>query len=171
MAHQVARWRHLARRGADLLLCGKKLAIEPCYRQILVPGEPTESIEVIPATTVEITGDDVSKQVRNWSVISSSLNLPSTARVRIWVEVYRWSSTNKAFQWDRVQAFVDTAFKREGDSMVKIAGSGYAQILFNYGGGPLGNGLLVDSDAGLKIVKSSGAPSIQYEAVDDDDNY
>lgn len=27
-----ARWRHLARRGKDLLLCGKNLAIEPCYK-------------------------------------------------------------------------------------------------------------------------------------------
>lgn len=27
----MARWRHLARNGNDLLLCGKDLAIEPCY--------------------------------------------------------------------------------------------------------------------------------------------
>ena len=36
MPHQVARWRHLARKGKDLLLCGKDLVREPVYEKRVI---------------------------------------------------------------------------------------------------------------------------------------
>lgn len=45
MPHQVARWRHLARKGKDLLLCGKSLAREPVYEEREIEDEE-EKLEI-----------------------------------------------------------------------------------------------------------------------------
>lgn len=46
MPHQVARWRHLARNGKNLLLCGKDLAREPVWEEREIEVEE-DKLEII----------------------------------------------------------------------------------------------------------------------------
>ena len=173
MPHQVARWRHLAMKGKDLLLCGKDLAIEPCYEvhTELRPGG--ESLHIIQAGNFNITSLDpkwpTSRFIRDWR-IKYTTAVGYVARTFIDADLY--CNSGKEFYWERHLCFSDNSYKMVGGNLVLQGGADFDTY-------PPGSGFWVGSgvafsvecDGGLEWKRSDGEEITVYTAVDDDDNY
>ena len=175
MPHQVARWRHLAIKGKDLLLCGKALAIEPCYEvhTEFVPGGYT--IRAIQASSINIrcanSKYSAGNYIQNTEIIVTSANGLS-ARTLFYADLYSHDLGYKNFFWVRSLCFSDTPYKKDGNTLIQQG----APSIDTYPPGsgswirPEG-GFVVECDGGLELVEYEGGTSNTYTAVDDDNNY
>lgn len=91
----MARWRHLARNGKDLLLCGKDLAIEPCYLvrdRTMLSTDYHVTFSPPPLTIEMIFGDGTGEVAGAYSVQYGVLNeciIPTITKVAIDDPVYK----------------------------------------------------------------------------------
>lgn len=168
-----ARWRHLAKNGNDLLLCGKSLAIEPCYEvhTETVPGG--EGVEIITATYIRFEWGSEGEMVRNWEIKKSTI-LPSgyIARVTFYADVKYFSGGT--YKWVRSLCAIDKVFSIIGGSLISNSGDegAFTDGVDSLPSRPSSSwDFKAYTDYGLKLVKYPDTTVERYMPIDDDDNY